>query len=115
MGKHCCIFECCSSQTSNPRPKLHTIPAATDRLSQWIEIITKYAGFSSFSEHSVVCSLHFSEDSYQEGRLSKTAVPNLFGRKRKEIVDWKILKKEKRTRIEDGKLSISNFIFQTNK
>merc|ERR1712071_279804 len=85
----CCVFECGSTSNTIPKLKFHAIPAKAVKRKRWIEQICKHSGFRNafLGDYSVICSLHFSKDCYEAGRLSVTADPTIFFKPQRRIKD----------------------------
>ena len=83
-SKNCCVaFGCSNSPTNHPELSYHTFPKNEVRKEKWISAV-KRKGWTP-SNSSVLCSAHFSRDSYcrppggkQRALLKGDAVPSIF-------------------------------------
>ena len=94
MPKRCVAGGC--SNTTEGGYSLHTFPKDPALRAQWTKEVARYCGgWPGPTEHSVLCSLHFTKDCYeassllteemalpysQKRRLKSKALPTLFPR-----------------------------------
>lgn len=87
MPKNCCVPLCTSNARKNPGLSYHEFPSNAERRQAWLTNISRQGSGGKEtrwvpSDHSSVCSLHFTESDYKKGTklrmLLPTAIPTVF-------------------------------------
>lgn len=87
MPKNCSVPLCTSNAKKNPDLAYHEFPSDAERQQAWLRNISRQGSGGKEtrwvpSDHSLVCSLHFTENDYKKGAklrmLLPTAIPKVF-------------------------------------